>query len=215
MLNLFDGRSGHEVRGLYKLILAFSNLEAASLDTQMSICRINELVNALDRQSFLTGGKRHIKNIHQIIDDILVISKRDLINECIEVEKIYAASPANVSCIPSQLMQLWRNLIQNSISSLKRSQRKRKISVQTSNQRGYLVVKIRDNGSGIPRDIITDQLGCRLPNLEEGEHRGFGLWIARQVVMRHGGSLTIKRRKESCGTEITVTLPTRKKTNEN
>ena len=83
-----------------------------------------------------------------------------------------------------------------------------KIAVD-SNRNGFTNVSIKDNGAGIPEE--------ELPNLferyfrgtstsEKPEGSGLGLAIANQIVMLHGGKISVSS-KENEGTEFIITLP--------
>ncbi|MHC4941905.1 MAG: ATP-binding protein, partial [Planctomycetota bacterium] len=69
---------------------------------------------------------------------------------------------------------------------------------------GLLVVRIRDDGPGIPpgiQDRIFDPFFST-----RGDDRGMGLAIAYTIVRNHGGELRIRSRPPS-GTSVMVLLP--------
>jgi signal transduction histidine kinase len=83
------------------------------------------------------------------------------------------------------------------------------ITVELSKQSEECVVRVRDLGIGIPQDELT-QVGeryFRASNVRS-RHRGagVGLWIAREIVSLHGGSLTVTSELDR-GTEVVVRLP--------
>ena len=70
---------------------------------------------------------------------------------------------------------------------------------------GQTRVEIRDNGKGIPADL--------LPRIFEpgyttrrGDHRGLGLFTARRVITQHGGTVEVKS-EVGVGTTFAVILP--------
>jgi GAF domain-containing protein len=65
-------------------------------------------------------------------------------------------------------------------------------------------VIVRDNGAGIPADTLDRVLEPFFTTKETGT--GLGLWIGRDVITHHRGTLEI-RSTEGVGTEIRVTLP--------
>ena len=73
-------------------------------------------------------------------------------------------------------------------------------------------VEVADTGIGIPRDEIG-QLFSRFYRASTATRRaipgtGLGLVIARAIVERHGGTISLES-NENEGTRVSVTLPTR------
>ncbi|MDX5424379.1 MAG: cell wall metabolism sensor histidine kinase WalK, partial [Exiguobacterium sp.] len=78
----------------------------------------------------------------------------------------------------------------------------------------YLVLTITDDGKGIPEEDLP-HIFDRLYRVEKSRSRqtggsGLGLAIAKQIVTRHGGTLTVS--SDTTGTSFTVALPLSKKT---
>jgi len=68
------------------------------------------------------------------------------------------------------------------------------------------VIQIRDNGPGVPTDLLEKVFEPFFSTKEEGT--GLGLSIAVRVVEQHGGRLTVQS-KEGNGTTFIITLPCR------
>jgi signal transduction histidine kinase len=66
------------------------------------------------------------------------------------------------------------------------------------------VIKVRDNGPGVPDGIKEQVFQPFFSTKEEGT--GLGLSIARRIVEDHGGCLNLRSR-EGKGTTFTITLP--------
>lgn len=67
-----------------------------------------------------------------------------------------------------------------------------------------IVIECRDNGCGIPEDIIDNIFEPFFSQKENGT--GLGLSVARQIVTAHGGTISVSSSQES-GTLFTITLP--------
>jgi len=84
---------------------------------------------------------------------------------------------------------------------------KPEVIVSTSAQKNNVIIKVKDNGNGIPdaiRDKIMQPFFTTKPT---GEGTGLGLSLSYDMVVNgHGGSITVESR-EGEGTEFTVTLP--------
>jgi two-component system, OmpR family, sensor kinase len=82
------------------------------------------------------------------------------------------------------------------------------ILVQVTTERGKALVTIRDEGRGIPAldlPLVAERLK-RGANARDIAGNGVGLSLAKIIVEKHGGSLTIAS-VEGKGTEVTIRLP--------
>lgn len=108
-----------------------------------------------------------------------------------------------------RLRQVLDNLVSN---ALKFTPDGGSVTLLAHNGDGNVYVEVADSGIGIPRDEIG-QLFSRFYRASTATRRaipgtGLGLVIARAIVERHRGSITLESR-EGEGTRVTVTLPIR------
>jgi len=82
------------------------------------------------------------------------------------------------------LTQALMNMVINAMQAV---ERKGRIEVSAETQEGSIVVKVLDNGSGIPGERLATIFDPYFTTKPEGS--GLGLWIAQQIVIGHGGSL--------------------------
>ncbi|MFB2837323.1 response regulator [Floridanema evergladense] len=161
-------------------------------------------------------------NIHEGIDSTLLILKYRLkANDkrpAIEVVKNYGNLP-EIECYPSQLNQVFMNLIVNGIEALEELStkenlaenkvRNRTININTEHIQNEQIVKIiiRDNGIGIEPAVQKKIFEYLFTTKAVGKGTGLGLSISRQIVEdNHQGSLTFNSVFGE-GTEFIITLP--------
>mgnify|MGYP001580816460 CR=1 FL=1 len=108
------------------------------------------------------------------------------------------------------LVQLFQNLISNSMKFLPKSKRPI-IRVSHEEQTdGYLLFKITDNGIGISKSDI-DKLFTpftRLHSEKDYEGNGLGLVICKRIIEHHRSKIWIQSKKNT-GTTILFTLPSK------
>ncbi len=106
-----------------------------------------------------------------------------------------------------EIFQVFTNLLLNAIEALPHSG---KLYVRVSMRHPNAIVTIADNGNGIP-DYMRKTLFDSFKS-DKSEGNGLGLWIAREIVNGHGG--TIQYRSSSVpgrsGTIFRISLPVRK-----
>ena len=76
-------------------------------------------------------------------------------------------------------------------------------SMETGIQ-GLVRIEIRDNGCGIPEDILADIFDPFFSTKETGT--GIGLPLSLSIVENHGGRMTVRPREQT-GTKATIELP--------
>ncbi len=112
-----------------------------------------------------------------------------------------------VSGLEGRLAQVFRNLIGNAISF---SPPGGKLFLEARRDRGYVTVKVRDQGPGIPtgkEEAIFSRFYSERPEEEKfGIHSGLGLSISKQIVEAHKGNISATNTDEG-GAVFTVRLP--------
>ena len=101
-----------------------------------------------------------------------------------------------------ELNQIWGNLIDNALDAVPESGR---VQVQARTEDGRVVVRIVDNGTGIPESIrgrIFDPFFTTKP---AGQGTGLGLDIVRRLVQHNDGAIEVE--SQPGRTEFRVALP--------
>jgi signal transduction histidine kinase len=101
-----------------------------------------------------------------------------------------------------QLEQAILNVMNNAMEAMcSGGQLAVRTGVEKHFNRDFIVIEISDTGIGISEPKTN---GRKSEALEDG--RGFGLFIAREVLMSHGGHLEIKSEKDK-GTDVRLYIP--------
>ncbi len=116
------------------------------------------------------------------------------------------AEPTMVKADESKLRQVFQNLIDNSVKYTESGWIKIKLYAQSST----LKIEISDSGLGIPQDLLSSlfeqfQRGSKEAKKIQGT--GLGLYIAKQFVLAHGGTVTAASDGPGKGSTFTVELP--------
>ena len=114
----------------------------------------------------------------------------------------YAELPA-IECYAGQLSQVWMNLMVNAAQAMNS---RGELWITTRMDKDYVVVKFRDNGPGIPEDVISRIFDPFFTTKSVREGTGLGLSIVHGIIERHGGSIKVDS-KVDVGTVFTVRLP--------
>jgi signal transduction histidine kinase/ActR/RegA family two-component response regulator len=116
--------------------------------------------------------------------------------------------PMYLNADPARLSQVFGNLLNNACRYTPSGGR---ILLAVERLDGEVVVRIRDNGIGIPSDrlaSIFDMFSQVDRSLERAQRGlGIGLHLVKRLVEMHGGSVTAHSEGPGIGSELTVRLP--------
>ncbi len=108
---------------------------------------------------------------------------------------------------PERLKQVFLNILDN---AAKYGRSGGKVVVTTGLEEGFIVVKTRDFGIGIPEDELPHVKEKFYKGSSRERGNGIGLSVCDEIVERHGGRLVIEN-SEGGGVTVSVFLPVRAK----
>ncbi len=170
--------------------------------TQQAKNIINDLIEAvkMDKNKLDTESLNLNSFLTSTVEKWRTNSKRDLVLD-VEDPKILAYANA------SKLERVLDNLISNAIK-FSSDDKKIKISLRKIAKR--IEIKVKDDGIGIPKELISyifQQFSQAGRNGLHGEKSiGLGLHISKKIMQQHGGELLVES-EEDKGTTFTVLFP--------
>ncbi|MBE9593182.1 MAG: HAMP domain-containing histidine kinase [Proteobacteria bacterium] len=102
-----------------------------------------------------------------------------------------------------QLQQVFLNLISNAIDAISTDGLIKVISERNDK---YIIIKIIDNGPGIPEDQQGKVFDPFFTTKEIGRGTGLGLWISYDITEKLGGTIHLSSR-EGEGAIFTIQIP--------
>jgi len=108
-----------------------------------------------------------------------------------------------------RLTQALMNLVINAVQAVEKNGRV-EVDAAKSAAGEAVVLRVQDNGPGIPKDKLEEVFDPYFTTKAEGI--GLGLWIARQIAVAHGGSLRAENAPAG-GAIFTLLLPLSRKEN--
>jgi signal transduction histidine kinase len=150
-----------------------------------AVGQIQRIVGALKSYSHLDQqATRSEADLHEGLETTLALlhhALRDIV-----VERRYGTLP-RVPVYVDELNQVWTNLIQNAQQALGG---KGTITIETLVEGSTAVVRVIDDGPGVPADVLPRIFEPFFTTKPKGEGTGLGLGICRQIVAKHGGDMT-------------------------
>lgn len=173
--------------------------------------RISEIVLSLRNFSCLGEAETKLADVHRGIENSLLVLGNRLKGKGrhpeIIVNKEYGDLPA-VMCYPSQLNQVFMNVLCNAIDSLEEQAAPRVITIKTKQFSGNCVlISIANNGPAIPESVQPYLFDPFFTTKPVGKGPGLGLSIAQDIVVdKHKGQIKCISRPGK-GVEFLLLLP--------
>jgi signal transduction histidine kinase len=186
----------------------------------LGVDRIREISTSLRTFSRADTDRPTRFNLHNGIDSTLMILKHRLkANEQrpeIVVIKQYGNLP-QVECFAGQLNQVFMNLLANAIDAFDEQnqgkhfseieQNRNCITITTFADVEHVVIKIADNGSGIPENVQSKIFDHLFTTKAVGQGTGLGLSIVHQIITAtHQGKINVASTIGE-GSTFVLTLP--------
>lgn len=192
--------------------------------------RIQEIVKSLRNFSRLDESEMKSVDIHTGLDSTLMILQSRLKGKQdhteIQVVKNYGDLPL-IECYPGQLNQVFMNILSNAIDALNEysadkspeelAEKPNQITITTQqlvsmpNTQGWILIRIHDNGAGIPEKVRKKLFNPFFTTKDVGKGTGLGLSISHSIVVeKHGGQLSCFS-ELGHGAEFMIEIPVRAK----
>lgn len=165
--------------------------------------RTKAIVSALHNYSRTDDDSVVDFDVDRSIDDSLELL-RHLLKGHVEVAKQFN-NAGRVRGHAGQINQVFMNLLTNAAQAVT-GRDHATITIETAGDAEQVVVRIRDNGPGIPAEVLPRIWDPFFTTKDVGEGTGLGLSIVHELVERHGGTIEVDTRLGE-GTTFTVTLP--------
>ena len=199
------------VTNLIYLLASNDALDPASRDyvtlAQSELGRVSQLTK--QTLGFYRDNSRpEVIDIGQLLDEVLTVYDARLRSRDIQVEKRYGRGEG-VHAVAGELRQVFSNLVANSIDAMPGGGKLTvRIAYRGRNGRRGVSVAVADNGVGIApenRHNIFEPFFTTKKDVGTG----LGLWVAQEIVSKHGGALRVRSRigDGRSGTVFTVFLP--------
>ena len=111
----------------------------------------------------------------------------------------------HIQCDPGQIEQVLLALMMNAIDAMPRGGNLW-LSMGIAANAAEIAIEVRDDGSGIPTDILPNIFEPFVTTKEGGKSVGLGLAVSQNILERHGGRIEVES-VPGKGTTFTVTLP--------
>ncbi|MEW5770236.1 MAG: PAS domain S-box protein [Pseudomonadota bacterium] len=143
-------------------------------------------------------------DLHRGLDSTLNIAQNEIKYRA-DVVKEYGEIP-EVECLPSQLNQVFMNLLVNAAQAMDGPRGTITLRTGTAASGAEVWVEVADTGKGIPEEILGRIFDPFFTTKPVGQGTGLGLSLAYSIVQKHNGRLEVQS-TVGRGTSFRITLP--------
>ncbi len=165
--------------------------------------RINRVVDNFLQFARPPKMKKEKTDIIGVVDRTIRLVSDTLAKNNIEVTKDYTDSIPLIRVDPSQLQQLFLNLILNAIEAMPKGG---ELKISTQLERKEILIAFSDTGRGVPSKLKKKIFEPFYTTREHGT--GLGLAIAHKIVENYGGRITLES-KVGKGSTFKILFPIR------
>ena len=178
--------------------------------------RADSIVKSMLAHARESSGAPELTNLNALIREsaTLAYHGRRAQDRGFNVTLDYALSDdlPEIKVVPQELNRVILNLVGNAFDAVRERQAagpkdySPQVTLSSEMSGNTVILKIRDNGAGIPEGIREKLFTPFFTTKPTGSGTGLGLSICHDIVRRHGGRITVDS-KPGNHTEFTITLP--------
>jgi two-component system, NtrC family, sensor kinase len=179
--------------------------------------RADGIVRSMLEHSRGASGERRTVDLNALVDEALNLAYHGARAQDqsfnIALERDFESGTEPIQLNPQDMTRVCLNLFVNGFYAARMRQSAEGVSfepslkVATRDLGGAMEIRVRDNGTGIPADIMDKLFQPFFTTKPTGEGTGLGLSITYDIVTKqHGGTISVES-EVGTYTEFTVTIP--------
>jgi signal transduction histidine kinase len=178
--------------------------------------RADAIVKGMLQHSRTSTGKKEPTDINKLTDEYLRLSyfglraKDQHFNANMQTN--FDESIGKVDIIPQDIGRVLLNLYNNAFYAVTEKKKQQSdvyeptICVSSKKQNDKVIIKVTDNGNGIPQKVLDKIFQPFFTTKPTGQGTGLGLSLSYDIIKAHGGELNVET-KEGEGAEFIIQLP--------
>ena len=179
--------------------------------------RADSIVKGMLQHSRTSSGQKEMTDVNTLADEYLRLSYHGLRAKDktfnAEIKTDFDSSIGKINIVPQEIGRVILNLINNAFYAVSERQKAEGLGyepaviVSTRKMNDKIEITVRDNGDGIPKNIVDKIFQPFFTTKPTGQGTGLGLSLAYDIVKAHGGEIKVET-KEGEGSEFVIQLST-------
>ncbi|MEL7487676.1 MAG: ATP-binding protein, partial [Pseudomonadota bacterium] len=184
-----------------------AEIAAALTESGDGIRQVRDIVLVMNEFAHPGAAENEATDINRVIDTVVKLS-RNRQSEAAEVVVDLALDPPKIMCRRGQIQQVILNIVVNAMDAIDDMEgRNGRILISTHIEADHLVIRISDNGAGVPDDLREKIFDPFFTTKPVGKGTGQGLALAKDCIVKtHNGRLRLVD-LEGFATTFQIDLP--------
>ncbi len=202
----------HDCKNLIAIVHLYAQMISRTSDKKemddmiAEIVRSANLIMAMSREVlFYANGEirvnREVLNVRRLIETALALAKDDMQKREIGVT-LHVPDHLSYAFDQDKMIRVLYNLILNACQAS--GPGGGRLHIEAIREAHDLIILIRDNGPGIPREIMARMFTPFATTRQDGT--GLGLAIVKSIVEAHDGEVTVENRPDG-GAQFELSFP--------
>jgi signal transduction histidine kinase len=177
--------------------------------------RADAIVKGMLQHSKATTAQKEPTDINALADEYLRLTYHGLrakdksFNAIMQTD--FDESIDKMNIIPQDIGRVLLNLFNNAFYAVNEKKNQRPegyeptVQVSTKNENGKVLIKVKDNGIGIPQKVVGKMFQPFFTTKPTGQGTGLGLSLSYDIIKAHGGEIKVET-KDGEGSEFIIQL---------
>ena len=179
--------------------------------------RADGIVRSMLAHSRTGPGDKQPTDLNRLLDEYVGLAYHGMRARYagfnVDIERVLDPAVGTIPVMPGELGRVFLNLLDNAFDAVRMRAAAGeegyapRVRVESRREPGAVVVRVTDNGLGVPASVRARVFDPFFTTKPSGEGTGLGLSLAYEIVITgHEGRLALDT-EEGVGTTFTVTLP--------
>ncbi|MGA9326192.1 MAG: ATP-binding protein [Salegentibacter sp.] len=182
--------------------------------------RADGIVKGMLQHSRSNSGKKEAVALNNFIDEFLRLAYHGLKAKDksfnARMESQFDPEVGEIMTAPQELGRVILNLLTNAFYAVNEKKKETEeayeptVWISTKKNKSGVIIEIRDNGMGIPEDLLDKIFQPFFTTKPTGQGTGLGLSLSYDIIKSHGGELKVES-EGGKGSQFIISLPIEEK----
>ena len=179
--------------------------------------RADSIVKSMLQHSRGSSGKKELTNINALCDEYLRLAYHGMRAKDksfnVKLNTNFDSGIEKINLMPQEIGRVILNLVNNAFYAVAEKKKNYSngyepmVTVSTKRVENKVEIRVKDNGMGIPQNLVDKIFQPFFTTKGPGQGTGLGLSLAYDIITNgHGGELKLET-KEGEGSEFIIRLP--------
>ena len=184
-------------------IASYDEMKKAAAKIEQNVDRARSITHRLLGFARRVDPTSESMPLNPIVEQAIGFLQNEAAHRNITLERSFTTDGISISTDVGQLQQVVLNIVDNAIDAVGKGG---VVHISTAREEADGVIRVRDNGPGIPPDRLQQIFDPFFTTKNPGEGTGLGLSICYSIMESLGGSVSAINHPDG-GAEFTIRLP--------